>query len=115
MDGMKRILGIDPRIILGGPPEKALLSESEFVSFNKSIESRLRDKVKELKDHKWKVPLIKREMEVVEVVEKFVGVITLAQNFVGTALASNPSGALAWSAVCFGIQVRHHNASEILC
>jgi hypothetical protein len=115
MDGMKRILGIDPRIILGGPPEKALLSESEFVSFNKSIESRLRDKVKELKDHKWKVPLIKREMEVVEVVEKFVGVITLAQNFVGTALASNPSGALAWSAVCFGIQVRHHSASEILC
>jgi hypothetical protein len=115
MDGMKRILGIDPRIAPGGPPEKALPSESEFVDFNKSMESRLRDKVKELEDHRWKVPLIKREMEVVEVVEKFIDVIALAQNFVGTALASNPSGALAWSAVCFGIQVRHHSASEILC
>jgi hypothetical protein len=115
MDEMKRILGLDPRIALGGPPEKALLSESEFVGFNKSMESRLRDKVKELEDHKWKVPLIKSEMEVVEVVEKFVDVIALAQNFVGTALASNPSGALAWSANCFGIQVRHHSASEILC
>jgi hypothetical protein len=70
--------------------------------------------VKELEDHRWKVPLIKGEVEVVEVVEKFVDVIALAQNFVGTALQSNPSGALAWSAVCFGIQVRHHSASEIL-
>jgi hypothetical protein len=93
MDGMKRILGIDPCIAPGGPPEKALLSESEFVGFNKSMESRLRDNVKELEDHKWKVPLNKGEMEVVEVVEKFVDVIALAQNFVGTALASNPSGA----------------------
>jgi len=114
MDEMKRILGVAPSVTPSAQLGRAIPSESEFIGFNKSMESGLRGKVEELKNHKWKVPLIKGEMEVVEVVEKFVDVIALAQNFVGAALASNPSGALAWTAVCFGIQVRHCGVSETL-
>jgi hypothetical protein len=115
MDEMKRILGVALNTTPGGQSGKAVQSESEFVDFNKSMESGLRGKVKELEDHKWKIPFMKGEMEVMDVVEKFIDVTALAQNFVGAALASSPSGALAWSAVCFGIQVRHCSVSENPC
>ena len=94
--------------IIGVPRStNAPLSESEFVDVNKSIQPILDGELKKIKDHKWKVPLTDGEVEVTEVMDKFVDVVALVQDFVGQGLSSNPYGALAWTSVCFGIQVKH--------
>lgn len=79
--------------------------QSQFENFNISMESRLRKDIKALEKHKWKISVRKWEVEVKDVVKSFVDIVAGAKDFVGTALSTNPQAALAWSAVCFGLQV----------
>jgi hypothetical protein len=106
MEDVKAILGIDKANTADQAPENAVPSESEFVQLNKSIKSRSEEKADYLVDHKWKVPLGREEMEVAEVVERSLHFVNRAKDFVGKAVTPSPHGVLAWSAVCFAIQVK---------
>lgn len=105
MEDVNTILGVKIRNGTDPALNEAEPTESEFLELNESMKSRLVQKVQHLEDSKFKIPLRSGEIEVAEVVQKFVGFITLAKDFVGSSLASTPQGAIAWSVACFGIQV----------
>jgi hypothetical protein len=104
LDDLKEILAFQ-----ASPDESVKVGrdarEREFEALSASLKSDLPTKVKILEDHKWKIPLIKGEMDFGQVIEKCVGVVALVKDFVGQALSANPYASLGWSAVCIGIQV----------
>jgi hypothetical protein len=69
------------------------------------MKSELAKKVEDLKGHKWTIPVRNGEMDIKDVVENFVDIVARAKNFVGARLSVSPHAALAWSVVCFGLQV----------
>jgi len=71
--------------------------------------TKLKTEVGKLEAHNWKVSVRGEEVRIEDVVEKFVGVVACAKDFVGQAVSTNPHAALAWSAVCFGLQVSRHS------
>jgi hypothetical protein len=79
--------------------------ESQFENFNTAMVTKLKTEVGKLEAHNWKVSVRGEEVRIEDVVEKFVGVVACAKDFVGQAVSTNPHAALAWSAVCFGLQV----------
>jgi hypothetical protein len=79
--------------------------ESQFENFNTLMKSRLTRDIEALEKHKWKISVQKWEVEVNDVVKKFVDIVAGAKDFVGAAVSTNPQAALAWSAVCLGLQV----------
>jgi N-terminal domain of NWD NACHT-NTPase len=79
--------------------------ESQFENFNTLMKSRLTGEIEALEKHKWKISVRKWEVEVNDMVKKFVDIVAGAKDFVGAAVSTNPQAALAWSAVCFGLQV----------
>lgn len=83
--------------------------ESQFENFNTAMLRKLKAKVDNLEAHNWKVSVRGEEVRIEDVVEKFVDVVACAKDFVGQALSTNPHAALAWSAVCFGLQVSRHS------
>lgn len=97
MEDLKAILGIDKANTVDQAPENAAPSESEFIELNKSMKLRLKEKVSYLVDHKWKIPLVRGEMDVAEVVEKSLHFIDHTKDFVDKAVTPSPQGALAWS------------------
>lgn len=101
MEEIRRHLGIGG----GGNDEKwDNPTELEFRQMSESIKARLAQRITELDESKWKIPLRNGEVEVRELILKFAGVVALAKDFVGPALSSNPSAALAWSLVCAGLR-----------
>jgi hypothetical protein len=79
--------------------------ESQFETLNNSMRSELAKKVEDFKGRKWTIPVRNGEMDIGDVVENFVDIAAGAKNFVGARLSANPHAALAWSVVCFGLQV----------
>jgi hypothetical protein len=79
--------------------------ESQFEVLNSLMRSELDNRVKDFDKHNWTIPVRRGEIDITEIVEKCVDIIALAKDFVGTALSTNPQAALAWAAVCFGLQV----------
>ena len=82
--------------------------ESQFETLNNSMKSELAKKVEDLKGHKWTVPVRNGEMDIKDVVENFVDIVARAKNFIGARLSANPHAVVAWSVVCFGLQVSRH-------
>jgi hypothetical protein len=83
--------------------------EDRFRMLNTALESSLPGRIQEIEDHRWPIPLTNGQMDFGDVVEKFVDVVAMAKDFVGGALSANPTASLAWSGVCFGIQVSQKN------
>jgi N-terminal domain of NWD NACHT-NTPase len=79
--------------------------ELQFENFNTLMRSRLMGAVEALEKHKWKISVRNWEVEVEDMVKIFVDIVAGAKGFVGAAVSANPQAALAWSAVCFGLQV----------
>ena len=83
--------------------------ESQFENFNTAMHTKLKTEVDNLEAHNWKVSVRGEEVRIEDMVKKFVGVVECAKDFVGQAVSTNPHAALAWSAVCFGLQVSRHS------
>src|SRR5271155_3280630 len=83
--------------------------ELQFETFNTAMLTKLKAEVDNLEAHHWKVSVRGEEVRIEDVVEKFVDIVACAKDFVGQALLTNPHAALAWSAVCFGLQVSGHS------
>ncbi|KAJ6083697.1 hypothetical protein N7467_007832 [Penicillium canescens] len=103
LDDLKEILGFQaPPKVDGqvGSDDRV----REFEALSAALQSDLPEKIKKLEDRKWKIPLIRRELDFSDVVETCVDVVVLVKDFVSTALTANPYASLGWSAVCIGIQ-----------
>jgi len=79
--------------------------EERFDNFNALMKSKLTAEVKELERHEWRISVQDHENKVIDMAKKFVDVVSCAKDFIGTALSTNPHAALAWSGVCFALQV----------
>ena len=77
----------------------------EFETFSASMRPKLKAKVEELENHKWKISVLKRNVTIEDSVKKFVHLVAGVKDFVSAAVSPNPHAQLAWSAVCFGLQV----------
>ncbi|KAK1242542.1 hypothetical protein MKX08_005354 [Trichoderma sp. CBMAI-0020] len=59
----------------------------------------LRHKMQETQANVWKLTFRSSEVQLTEVIQKFLGVLKLANDFVTAAVSSNPSASLAWAGV----------------
>ena len=66
----------------------------EFETLSMALQSDLHERIKKLENRKWKIPLLRKEVEFSEVVETCVDVVVLVKDFVSTALTSNPCASL---------------------
>ncbi|KAJ5955491.1 hypothetical protein N7501_009770 [Penicillium viridicatum] len=103
LDDLKEILGLQ------APPKEDVEVSSdnrirEFEALSAALGSDLRERIKKLEHHKWKIPLLRKEVDFSDVVETCVDVVVLVKDFVSTALTGNLYASLGWSAVCIGIQ-----------
>jgi hypothetical protein len=105
LDDLKDILGFQAQLPESEVSSDEVNRESEFEVLSTALQSNLPERMKKLEGHKWKIPLMRKEVEFRDVVETCVDVLVLAKDFVGTALTANPYASLGWSAVCIGIQV----------
>jgi len=83
--------------------------ESQFENFNTAMLTKLKAEVENLEAHNWKVSVREGEVRIEDVVKRFADIVACAKDFIGQALSTNPHAALAWSAVCFGLQVSTHS------
>jgi hypothetical protein len=59
----------------------------------------LKQKLGEVEDKRWKHNFMGHDLKVKDLVEPVVGVLDWANDYVATALSSNPYGSLAWAGV----------------
>jgi len=84
--------------------EVEILAEKKFEIFNASMRLKLKSERKAQEQRQWTISVLDREVVIRGMVEKFVVAVTGVEDFVSGAISSNPQAALAWSAVCFGLQ-----------
>jgi hypothetical protein len=82
-----------------------ITQEPQFEDICNLTTSKLKGDIDALEKRAWKIPIRNGEVKVKDLIEKSVHVLAGAKDFIGVAVSTNPQAALAWSAVCFGLQV----------
>jgi hypothetical protein len=70
----------------------------------------LKQKLEEVEDKRWKRNFMGHDLKVKDLVEPVVGVLDWANDYIATALSSNPYGSLAWAGVGLLLPVSLFNA-----
>jgi hypothetical protein len=79
---------------------------SRFKDLNALMQRKLKEYIDRREKQEWKLTLRRGEIiRIQDVAERSLNVLAYVKDFVGTVMALNPYGAIAWSAVCLGLLV----------
>ena len=74
----------------------------------------VRERLKAIDNSKWTLKIGRKTVVVQEQMDRLVKVVAFAKDFVGSIVASNPHGAIAWAGVCILLPVCLTRALEIV-